>query len=74
MSTSSPATTLSPRRSGGLRLRPWKGGIPADGGNEVFAAVQEGRFWVITHPMTKAGVKVRFDDFVEGRPPTPLSM
>ncbi len=52
-----------------------EGGIPAETvASEVFAAVQEGRFWVITHPMTKAGVKVRFDDFVEGRPPTPLSM
>lgn len=40
---------------------------------QVFDAMANDRFYIITHDMTKAGVKVRMDDILTPRPPTLLS-
>ncbi|MDG4596472.1 MAG: SDR family NAD(P)-dependent oxidoreductase [Candidatus Contendobacter sp.] len=40
----------------------------------VFAAVEDGRFYIFTHPETKAGVGVRMEDILRERLPTLLSV
>jgi hypothetical protein len=40
----------------------------------VFEAVREGRFYILTHQDSYAGVKVRMDDILKDRKPTLLSM
>lgn len=39
----------------------------------VFEAIASDRFYILTHPDTKAGVKVRMEDILQGRNPTLLS-
>lgn len=39
----------------------------------VFDAIAADRFYILTHPDTKSGVKVRMEDILQGRNPTPLS-
>ncbi len=46
-------------------------GIPAsDVATQVFDAIAADRFYVLTHPMTLAGVRIRTDDILGTRPPT----
>lgn len=52
-----------------------EGGIaPETVADAVFAAVAEDRFYILTHPDSLAGVKVRMDDILKDRKPTLLSM
>ncbi|HYD70827.1 SDR family NAD(P)-dependent oxidoreductase [Azospirillum sp.] len=52
-----------------------EGGIaPEAVADAVFAAVAEDRFYILTHPDSHAGVKVRMDDILKDRKPTLLSM
>ncbi len=47
------------------------GGIePAQAANALFAAIAEGRFYVLTHGDSKAGVKARLEDILKDRAPT----
>ncbi|MBL0212228.1 MAG: SDR family NAD(P)-dependent oxidoreductase [Holophagaceae bacterium] len=39
----------------------------------VFEAIASDRFYILTHPDTKAGVRVRMEDILQGRNPTLLS-
>lgn len=39
----------------------------------VFEAIAADRFYILTHPDTKSGVKVRMEDILQGRNPTLLS-
>lgn len=39
----------------------------------VFEAIASDRFYILTHPGTKSGVKVRMEDILQGRNPTLLS-
>ena len=39
----------------------------------VFDAIAADRFYILTHPDTKSGVKVRMEDILQGRNPTLLS-
>ena len=43
---------------------------PADAALAVFDAVSQGRFYILTHGNSKAGVKSRLDDILEDRAPT----
>ena len=46
-------------------------GVPVDEiAQTILDAVRAGRFYVITHESTKAGVAVRARDIIEDRPPT----
>lgn len=45
----------------------------ADMANEVFAAVQEGRFYVIPHRKLNNAIQLRMEDIMNLRNPTPLS-
>lgn len=46
---------------------------PEEVARQVFSAFEQNQFYIITHEMTKAGVKVRMDDVLTPRPPTLLS-
>ncbi|MBS0660087.1 MAG: SDR family NAD(P)-dependent oxidoreductase [Verrucomicrobia bacterium] len=46
---------------------------PAEVARQVFEAFEQNQFYIVTHDMTKAGVKVRMDDILTPRPPTLLS-
>jgi len=39
----------------------------------VFKAIASDRFYILTHPDTRSGVKVRMEDILQGRNPTLLS-
>lgn len=41
--------------------------------DSVFEAIASDRFYILTHPGTKSGVKVRMEDILQGRNPTLLS-
>lgn len=43
---------------------------PAVAARAVFAAIAHGRFYVLTHRDSKAGVRARFEDILDDRPPT----
>jgi NAD(P)-dependent dehydrogenase (short-subunit alcohol dehydrogenase family) len=43
---------------------------PAQAANAVFAAVTEGRFYILTHGNSKSGVKARLEDILQDRVPT----
>lgn len=48
-----------------------QGGIePEEIAETTFEAVREGKFYIITHPHTKAGIKIRMNDILEERQPT----
>jgi NAD(P)-dependent dehydrogenase (short-subunit alcohol dehydrogenase family) len=47
---------------------------PARVATDVFAAVAEGRFYILTHANEKAGVKARMEDILNDRLPTLLRM
>ncbi len=46
---------------------------PSKVADAVFEAIATGRFYILTHPGTKAAVKVRMEDILQGRNPTLLS-
>jgi hypothetical protein len=37
----------------------------------VFAALREGRFYILTHPEGKEAVRTRMEDILQDRSPTP---
>jgi hypothetical protein len=43
---------------------------PAEAAAAVFAAVEAGRFYVLTHGDSKSGVLARLEDILQDRPPT----
>lgn len=47
---------------------------PEEVADQVFAALRENRFYIITHEMTKAGVKVHLEDILTPRQPTLLTI
>jgi len=48
-----------------------QGGIePAQVANDVINAVKENRFYILTHPNAKAGIKIRMEDILNERQPT----
>ncbi len=48
------------------------GGIPpAAVADRVFDAVRTGTFYILTHPQLNDALRTRFDDILEGRPPSP---
>lgn len=49
-----------------------QGIAPEKVANEVFAAIETERFYILTHPETKAGVRIRMEDILQERPPTLL--
>ena len=49
-----------------------QGIAPEQVADDVFAAVENEKFYILTHPETKAGVHVRKEDILKERPPTLL--
>ena len=49
-----------------------KGMSPEEVGEIVFKAVQQESFYVLTHDWIKERVRVRMEDILEGRQPSPL--
>jgi NAD(P)-dependent dehydrogenase (short-subunit alcohol dehydrogenase family) len=47
-----------------------RGMEPADAARALFAAIAEGRFYVLTHGDSRAGVKARLEDILKDRVPT----
>ena len=45
---------------------------PAAVAEMVFQAVEEGRFYILTHPHTRGGIKIRMEDILQDRAPTLL--
>src|SRR5580704_13002004 len=51
------------------------GGIPASVvGDRVIDAVRTNTFYILTHPELTPALQTRFDDIVQGRPPTPTAI
>ncbi len=51
------------------------GGIPpAVVGDRVIDAVRTNTFYILTHPELTPALQTRFDDIVQGRPPTPTTI
>jgi len=48
------------------------GSDPAEIGRQVLAAIQERRFYVLTHPEMVGGVTARQEDILSGGPPRPI--
>ena len=51
-----------------------QGIAPEQVAEAVFTAVENGRFYIFTHPESKAGVGVRMEDILRERPPTLVSV
>lgn len=50
-----------------------KNGVePEEIAEATFAAVRDNRFYIITHPQTMAGIRIRMDDILQERQPTLL--
>ena len=49
-----------------------RGMPPEKVGDIVLEAILEGRFYILTHPQIKERVKVRMQDILEDRNPSPL--
>lgn len=50
-----------------------KNGVePEEIAEAAFAAVRDNRFYIITHPQTMAGIRIRMDDILQERQPTLL--
>lgn len=45
---------------------------PEEIAEATFAAIRDDRFYIITHPQTKAGIRIRMDDILQGRQPSLL--
>ena len=45
---------------------------PGEIAEALFTAVREERFYIITHPQTMAGIRIRMDDILQERQPTLL--
>ena len=51
------------------------GGIPPSAVAErVIDAVRNNTFYILTHPELTPALQTRFDDIVQGRPPTPTAI
>jgi NAD(P)-dependent dehydrogenase (short-subunit alcohol dehydrogenase family) len=48
------------------------GMAPKQVADEVLRAIKENRFYILTHPESKAAVHIRSEDILQGRPPTLL--
>jgi short-subunit dehydrogenase len=49
-----------------------RGGIPAERvAEQVLDAVRTNTFYILTHPELRGALQTRFDDILEGRPPSP---
>jgi NAD(P)-dependent dehydrogenase (short-subunit alcohol dehydrogenase family) len=49
-----------------------EGTEPEEIAEALFAAVRDNRFYIITHPQTMTGIRIRMDDILEERQPTLL--
>ncbi len=50
-----------------------KNGVePEEIAEATFGAIRDGRFYIITHPQTMAGIRIRMDDILQKRQPTLL--
>ncbi len=50
-------------------------GIPAEAvADRVLDAVRSNTFYILTHPELTAALETRFEDIIEGRPPTPTAI
>lgn len=45
---------------------------PEEIAEATFAAIRDGRFYIITHPQTMTGIRIRMDDILGNRQPTLL--
>ena len=45
---------------------------PGEIAEAVFAAIRDEKFYIITHPQTKVGIRIRMDDILLDRQPTLL--
>ena len=45
---------------------------PEDVADAVFNAIQQDRFYILTHPEGNSAIRARMDDILQGRTPTPL--
>ena len=50
------------------------GSQPAEVADQVVRAVQEGRFWIVTHPELLVGVELRTASILEGRRPEAIDL
>jgi len=70
-----PLSTLDPVASkvGQAVMQAVENGIPVEQvANDVFAAVADGRFYILTHPGHKGAIQVRMEDILAERPPSLL--
>jgi NAD(P)-dependent dehydrogenase (short-subunit alcohol dehydrogenase family) len=54
-----------------LRQAVQVGTRPAQIADDVFRALREGRFYILTHPELKELIRTRMEDILQERPPTP---
>lgn len=67
-------TSAHSRKIGQAVFQAVQAGIaPEDVSEAVFAAVRTGRFYILTHPDSRTGVKIRMEDIVHDRRPTALT-
>ncbi|HEY6008820.1 MAG TPA: SDR family NAD(P)-dependent oxidoreductase [Geobacteraceae bacterium] len=50
------------------------GAEPEEIAEAVFDAIRDGRFYIITHPETRAGIRIRMEDILGDRQPTLLPL
>lgn len=65
--------TLDPvavRVAGSVQQAIAKGIEPQDAARKLFAALAKGRFYILTHGNSRAGLKVRLEDILQDRVPT----
>ncbi|WP_298371513.1 SDR family NAD(P)-dependent oxidoreductase [Azospirillum sp.] len=68
-------TSVQSQKIGQAVFQAVQAGITPDSVAEsVFAAVRAGRFYIVTHPESRAGVRVRMEDILENRNPTLMSL
>ena len=56
------------------RQRFQEGMSPQEIADDVFTAITEGKFYILTHPEVKSRIQMRMDDILEERDPTDYSM
>ncbi|RJF78411.1 SDR family NAD(P)-dependent oxidoreductase [Azospirillum cavernae] len=68
-------TSVQSQKIGQAVFQAVQAGITPDSVAEsVFEAVRAGRFYIVTHPESRAGVRVRMEDILENRNPTLMSL
>jgi hypothetical protein len=55
-----------------LKLGSSGGMAPSDVAEVVFRAVEEGRFYILTHPDYLSSVRARVENIIEGRDPSAI--